>query len=107
VLEVTLRKYGRDPETIPGSLSLLVGATAGWASAEVAELVPAGLFRSFADGERELTVDDLEAAAQGVVPLSKTAQEKISDLREWATSRARPASSKADTTERKGRALDL
>jgi len=49
----------------------------------------------------------VSSKTQGVVPLSKTAQEKISDLREWATSRARPASSKADTSERKGRALDL
>jgi hypothetical protein len=48
------------------------------------------MFAAFAE-DREVTADDLAGAAATVVPLSKTAAEKITKLREWAKERARPA----------------
>jgi hypothetical protein len=70
--------------------------------------VPDALFAAFNDGAREITTKDLTDAAVTVVPLSKTAAEKITKLREWAAGRARAASAAEITTEaRKVRALDL
>jgi hypothetical protein len=43
-----------------------------------------------------------------VVPLSKTASERINALREWAKGRARPASSEDDAPARQtARVLDI
>ena len=72
-------------------------------------LVPDALFAAFADDEREITTDDLCNAAKSVVPLSVTAAEKITKLRTWAATRARPASAPRDNhcQQRTARALDL
>jgi hypothetical protein len=47
------------------------------------------------------------AAAKTVVPLSRTAAEKIAKLRTWAKDRARPATAIAADKQRAVRALDL
>jgi len=49
----------------------------------------------FADGGREITAPDLIAAAATVVPLAKTAAEKIAKLRAWAAGRARSATTQS------------
>lgn len=70
--------------------------TEGFTGSEIAALVPDALYRAFADGKREVTCTDLFAVAKKTVPLSKTAEEKIKKLRDWAKGRARPASSTFD-----------
>ena len=85
----------------------VAAATQDFTGAELAALVPDALFAAFADGERQLTTDDLLAAAKTVVPLAKTAEEKIAKLRDWAKGRARPASTPEAKTEGKGRKLDI
>ena len=78
---------------------------------EIAEIVPDAMFAAFADGKREITSDDLLTAAATVVPLSKTAAEKIKALRDWAKGRARPASLPPQVVKiddkRRVRALDI
>lgn len=64
----------------------------GFTGSEIATLVPEALFTAFNDGEREITTADLLHVAKGVVPLSKTAAEKIAAMRDWAKGRARFAS---------------
>jgi hypothetical protein len=66
-------------------------ATEGFTGAELAALVPDALFVGFADKRREIKAADLLNAAKAVVPLSKTAPEKIKRIREWGAARARPA----------------
>lgn len=89
VLTAALRAHGRSGD---GKYMLeVVGACDGFTGSEIAAIVPDAMFAAFADGAREITADDLIAAAQTVVPLSKTAKEKIGKLREWAKGRARPA----------------
>jgi hypothetical protein len=65
----------------------------------------------FNDKAREIRTKDLIAAASTVVPLTKTAAEKVKRLRDWSVGRARPASSaEAVSTAAKApgkRALDL
>ena len=106
VLAAALRQYGRDPGTV--KLNDVAAACDGFTGSEIAALVPDAMFAAFADGARDLTALDLFAAAKTVVPLSKTAAEKISRLRQWAVGRARPATI-ADEAKGagKGRQLDL
>ena len=106
ILEVTLRQYGRDPETV-GNLDSLVESSEGWSGSELAAIVPEALYAAFDDDERELTVADLEAQAAEVVPLSETARERIDAIREWSKGRARPASDPEVKSESRGRAIDL
>ena len=92
ILLTNLKQFNRE---VPG-IERLVKATEGFTGAEIAAIVPDALFAAFEDNERDLTAEDLEAAAETVVPLSKTAAEKITALREWAKTRARPASKPED-----------
>ena len=70
--------------------------------------MPDALFAAFNDGAREIITKDLIDAAATVVPLSKTAADKIAKLREWAATRARAASAPEKTeAKRKVTALDL
>jgi hypothetical protein len=108
VLEATLRSFGRSTDGI--DVRAVSRACVGFTGAEIAALVPDAMFVAFADDERGIITTDLITAAESVVPLSKTAAEKITRLREWAKGRARPATS--NTTgiggQKRGvRALDL
>jgi SpoVK/Ycf46/Vps4 family AAA+-type ATPase len=105
VLVATLKQFKRDPSAF--DLDAIARATDTYTGAEIAALVPDALLRSFADGEREPTTEDMLAAAKAVVPLAVTASEKIGKLREWAKTRARPASRPEETSASTGRALDF
>lgn len=89
ILAVTLKQYKRGPGVDVREVALKCD---GFVGAEIAALVPDALFIAFAEGERELTTEDLLNTAATVTPLSKTAAEKISALREWGKTRARMAS---------------
>jgi len=106
VLAATLRRFGRGKVKLDAAK--VAAACAGFTGSEIAEIVPDALFAAFGDGEREITTADLVASAAAVVPLSKTAAEKIAKLRDWAKGRARPASTEVTQVERrKVHALDL
>jgi hypothetical protein len=91
----------------PVDVGQVARACAGFSGAEIAALVPDAMFTAFADGERCLTTGDLLAAAATVVPLSKTAGDKLQALREWAKGRARPASSPESVEAQRNRVLDI
>ena len=91
VLKATLRSYGRAGS--PVDVEQVAKACAGFTGAELATLIPDAMFVAFGDAERDLRTSDLINAAKSVVPLAKTASEKIDRLRRWAAGRARPASS--------------
>jgi SpoVK/Ycf46/Vps4 family AAA+-type ATPase len=90
ILTVTLRQYARDAATV--DVAKIAGACGDFTGSEVAAIVPDALFAAFADGERALTTDDLLGVALSIVPLAKTASEKVKALREWSNGRARPSS---------------
>jgi hypothetical protein len=94
VLMSALKAHGRDASVFqaPGEIERVRDATAGFTGAEIAAIVPDALYVAYADGARQITADDLVSAARCVVPLTKTAAEKIERLRTWARGRARPAS---------------
>lgn len=100
ILLASLRTNGRRPDVFKDTADLarVAGACDGFTGAELAALIPDALYAAFADGAREITSDDLVDAAKTVVPLTRTAAEKIAKLRTWAQGRARPATSAKTAT---------
>ena len=98
VLAAALRAAGRDKVKV--DFAALADATDAFTGSEIAALVPDALFSAFAEDAREIETRDLVRAAKTVVPLSKTAKEKIDRLRAWAKDRARPATSPEAPTDR-------
>ena len=89
VLEIQLRRRGRDPDRF--DLTGIVEETERFSGAELEQVVVAALFMAFAAG-RELEQDDILDAAREMIPLAVTMDDHLKDLREWARPRARPAS---------------
>ena len=108
ILRAAIKSHGRF-ESDELDVELIDGCTEGFTGSEIAALVPDALYAAFADNGREITTNDLRAAAATVVPLSKTSAEKIATLRAWAAGRARPATTltTATTTTAQSRAIDL
>jgi SpoVK/Ycf46/Vps4 family AAA+-type ATPase len=94
VLEATLRTMKRDVDSIDTSAvaKKCERDGASFTGSEIASIVNDAMFSAFSDGKRPITTEDLIEAAGTVVPLAKTAAEKIEKLRKWASERARPAS---------------
>ncbi|MEP6755134.1 MAG: AAA family ATPase [Chthonomonadales bacterium] len=90
IFRIHLRKRKRELKKF--DVKELAAATPGFSGAEIEQVVIEGLFDAF-DEERELTQQDLLMAANATVPLSMTMSEKIDELRYWASTRARKASS--------------
>jgi AAA+ superfamily predicted ATPase len=106
ILASALRSVDRDPASI--DLAAVASVTEDFTGSEIASLVPDALFVSFADNQRALTTDDILAAAKTVVPLARTASEKIDALRKWAQGNARPASLLPVVSEiKRARKLDI
>lgn len=109
IIAAALKSHGRSSADI--DLDKVARACLDFTGSEIAALVPDALFAAFADGEREPTTADLLSAASTVVPLAKTAAEKIKGLRDWAAGRARSATSNTGsstpTKKDRGRAIDF
>lgn len=105
VLRAALRAHSRPEDGL--EVDRIVAASSDFTGAEVANLVPDALFTAFADGERALTTEDILAAAESVVPLARTADDRLAALRQWAQGRARPASAPATGAAAPGRIVDI
>jgi SpoVK/Ycf46/Vps4 family AAA+-type ATPase len=104
VLSAAMRSHGRGDVAV--NAAKVAKVTEGFTGSEIAAIVPDALYTAFEDGAREITTEDLVGAALTVVPLSKTAAEKITKLRDWAAGRARPASA-AEAAPKAKRAVSL
>jgi ATPase family associated with various cellular activities (AAA) len=110
VVNATLRKYGRDPDVIlkdEVKVEDIIRSTDKFTGAEIDKVIPDALFRSFSDGQRELTADDILAAAAVVTPLASTAGDRITALQVWAEGKTRPASSADDAGAETRRGIEL
>jgi len=106
VLGAAMRQHNRGEVKVDAAK--VAKATEGFTGSEIAAIVPDALFTAFNDNAREITTKDLIDAAASVVPLSVTAADKIGKLREWAATRARPASMpEVVETAKKVRSLDI
>jgi len=92
VLKVALRNHKRGDVKI--DFKKVAAASEDFTGSEIAELVPGALYRAFDDDFREITTADLIKEAKAIVPLSETMGSKIKELRDWAKTRARPATSR-------------
>jgi hypothetical protein len=88
ILGIHLRKRGRDPKQYP--LAELAARAQRLSGAELEQVIAAGLYKAFQE-RRELSENDLANAIQETVPLYETYEERIKELRDWARTRARPA----------------
>lgn len=101
ILKAALKEH---KQVLAEDFSAVIEATNEFIGAEIAALVPEAMFAAFADGQRSISVSDLTRAAAGVIPLSRTAEKTLTELREWARGRAKPASS-PETNSVKGIAV--
>ena len=90
ILKIHLQTRGRDPSTL--DLDTLARVSEQFSGAELEQAVIDGLFRAFKQ-RRTLQLEDVQKAIEATVPLSRTYEEPIKVLREWAKTRARHASS--------------
>jgi SpoVK/Ycf46/Vps4 family AAA+-type ATPase len=90
IFSIHLSKRKRDPANF--DLAKLAEATSGFSGAEIEQAIISALYDAF-DVGREVTTEDILATCKQSVPLSMTMKERIDILREWAATRARPASS--------------
>jgi hypothetical protein len=88
ILELHLRRRGRDPSTL--DVSSIAELCADYSGAELEQVVVGALHHAYAEG-REVESADLRRLAQDLVPLYKTYEEQIKALREWSRGRARTA----------------
>jgi SpoVK/Ycf46/Vps4 family AAA+-type ATPase len=89
IVEIHLKKKRRDPSGI--DLGKVIEATPEFSGAELEQVVVSALYDAF-DGGGDITTDGLISSAREIVPLAVTMKEGIDGMREWAKTRARPAS---------------
>ena len=89
IFAVHLAKKNRDPAAF--DLEKLADATPEYSGAEIEQAIVQALYDAF-DQDTELTTDGILSSLAELVPLSVTMREKIERMREWAKTRARPAS---------------
>ncbi len=89
IFAIHLAARGRDP--LNYDLNQLALASEGFSGAEIEQLIIDGLYDAF-ENERELTNEDMFRSLKSTVPLSQTMESKITTLRQWARTHARPAS---------------
>jgi SpoVK/Ycf46/Vps4 family AAA+-type ATPase len=94
IFRIHIAKKGREPKTF--DIARLVAATQGFSGSEIEQCVISALYDAFDDDMAPLTTDRIVTAAQEIIPLSYTMKEGIDRLREWAKTRARPASVRAE-----------
>jgi hypothetical protein len=88
ILGIHLSKRGWKPEKY--DLESIANRTEGFSGAELEQIVVSAMIDSFGQG-RLLSQEDLEKSRDQTVPLSVTMEEKVFELREWASSRCRRA----------------
>ena len=91
ILDIHLRKKNRDPGQF--DIDKLVDATIDFSGAELEQAVVAALYDAFDTGS-DLTTEGLVKTLSEIVPLAITMREMIESMREWARTRARPASTR-------------
>jgi len=89
IFAIHLRRKQRNPAEF--DLQGLALAASGFSGAEIEAAVQTALYAAYSE-KQQLTTGDLMRALQSTVPLSTTRAQEIESLREWARTRAVPAS---------------
>ncbi len=91
IFSIQLAKRKRNPADF--DLERISGAAKGYSGAEIEAAVQGGLYAAFSQ-KKELNTQSLLDALSQTVPLSVTRAEEIATLRDWARTRAVPASTR-------------
>jgi hypothetical protein len=89
IFRIHLAKRKRDPENF--DLKTLAVCSKDYSGAEIEEAVISALYDAFSS-QQELSTEHILVALRQTVPLSKTMDEQMNRLRNWAEGRARNAS---------------
>lgn len=89
IFSIHLAKRKRDPASF--DLDRFALESDGFSGAEIEQAIVSSLYDAF-DAHRDIVTEDVLSNVRGSVPLSRTMQEQIDALRDWASTRARPAS---------------
>lgn len=89
IFSIHIQKRGRDPKNF--DLENLARNSEGFSGAEIEQVVISSLFDAFIEN-RDITTEDILRNIKESIPLSQTMREEIQALRDWAKTRARPAS---------------
>jgi hypothetical protein len=107
IFAIHLQKRGWNPEKF--DVSALSESTDGFSGAEIEQIVNSAIIESYS-ADRVLSQQDLADQRDLTVPLSVTMEDAIFNLREWARTRCRPATTDhrvvqiMEEEERKGEA---
>ena len=94
ILLIHLREAGEPFAQRRFQLNDLLARTDGFVGREIGQLVREAQFTALADGNREMELEDLLAATEEIVPLSRSHADRIDSIRRWKLEgRAFPASS--------------
>ncbi|MFH0795839.1 MAG: AAA family ATPase [Candidatus Omnitrophota bacterium] len=106
IFSIHLKKRKRNPEKF--DLEKIARVSVGFSGAEIEQVVISALFDAFQAG-KDITTDFLLNSIKQTVPLSVTMKENLDNLRNWAATRCRPASSPGEIEELPdlGRKLEL
>lgn len=96
IVEVMKNKY---PHTADVNVKKIAATTANHTGAEIEQAFVESLYKAFNDGAREVSTVDVLESVGARIPLAETMREKIEDLRKFAKSRARLATSVTKKTE--------
>ncbi|MDM8532263.1 AAA family ATPase [Anaerolineales bacterium HSG25] len=89
IFAIHIARRGRQP--LEYDLNELALKSEGFSGAEIEQAIVEGLYDAF-EHERDLTDADIINSLETTIPLSRTMEGKISALRQWARTHARPAS---------------
>lgn len=92
ILDIHLTRKKRNPKDF--DLPAIAEKMKDFTGSEIEAVLDDALIEAYYEG-REVETKDLIAAAGRTKPLAETAKEKITRIREWAETRARPASGEA------------
>lgn len=101
IFEIHLAKKNQNSKSFP--MEMLSKKTEGFNGAEIEECIKEAMFAAYVDNPEApvLKASHLVDAISKTIPLSTTMEEQISTLRQWASTRAKNASSEPCMCEKK------
>jgi len=104
IVKIHIAKRNRDAKKF--DVDKIVDVTEGFVGAEIEGAVISAMYKGF-DDNREFTTKDIVDAVNETVPFGKTFKEKIGQLRDWASGRARIANDPEKKEENRGRQVNV
>lgn len=93
ILRIHLNNFKLHIQCSTADIENLARITEGFTGAEIEESIRSAMFKGFADDKKLIQASDIAAEIKNVYPLSQTMSGTINNLRVWAQSRCKLASS--------------